>query len=75
MSQFIEAVNANGVKQRIPAEWLEEGHPFAAQFSLPPSAVPSAKWTVAALRDYATAHDIDLGDASSKADILAAIAR
>lgn len=37
MPKFVEAVNANGVKQLIPAEWLEPGSPFADQFKLPPS--------------------------------------
>lgn len=41
MSQFIEAVNKRGEKQRIPAAWLEEGSPFAKQFKLPPSAAAS----------------------------------
>lgn len=35
---FIEAVNSRGEKQRIPAHWLDEGSPFAADFKLPPSA-------------------------------------
>ncbi|WP_280201260.1 hypothetical protein [Nocardia cyriacigeorgica] len=34
---------------------------------------PSEAWTVADLRAYAELHDIDLGDATKKADILAAI--
>lgn len=38
MPKFIEAVNSRGEKQRIPAHWLDEGSPFAADFKLPPSA-------------------------------------
>ena len=38
MSKFVEAVNANGEKQFIPAAWLEEGHRFAGQFRKTPSA-------------------------------------
>lgn len=34
---------------------------------------PSDSWTVADLRAYAELHDIDLGDATKKADILKAI--
>ncbi|TLF72918.1 hypothetical protein [Nocardia cyriacigeorgica] len=34
---------------------------------------PSESWTVADLRAYAELHDIDLGDATKKADILEAI--
>lgn len=37
MPKFVEAVNANGVKQTIPADWLDVGSPFADQFKLPPS--------------------------------------
>lgn len=40
MSEFVEAVNKNGVKQTIPKHWLEDGGPFADQFRLPPSAKP-----------------------------------
>jgi hypothetical protein len=34
---------------------------------------PSEAWTVAQLKAYADEHSIDLGDATKKADILAAI--
>ena len=34
---------------------------------------PSDSWTVADLRAYAELHDIDLGDATKKADILKAV--
>ncbi|MEV4155416.1 hypothetical protein AB0J48_20535 [Nocardia salmonicida] len=34
---------------------------------------PSDAWTVPRLQEYATAKEIDLGDATKKADILAAI--
>ena len=36
---FVEAVNRNGVKQVIPAAYLEPGSPFANDFRLPPSTV------------------------------------
>lgn len=36
-------------------------------------AFPSESWTVKRLREYATAHDIDLGGASVKSDILNAV--
>ncbi|MBF6315043.1 hypothetical protein [Nocardia farcinica] len=38
------------------------------------SGEPSEAWTIAQLQAYADARDIDLGDATKKADILAAIA-
>lgn len=36
-------------------------------------ATPDASWTVADLRDYAKANNVDLDGATAKADILAAI--
>lgn len=36
---------------------------------------PSESWTVADLKAYAELHDIDLGEATKKADILAVIAQ
>lgn len=38
-----------------------------------PATEPSDAWTVPRLQEYATAKKIDLGDATKKADILAAI--
>jgi len=38
------------------------------------SGEPSEAWTIAQLQAFADARDIDLGDATKKADILAAIA-
>lgn len=38
-----------------------------------PEQVPNDDWTVPHLREYAKAHDIDLGGATKKADILKAI--
>ncbi|WP_101466753.1 hypothetical protein [Nocardia fluminea] len=38
-----------------------------------PEAEPSDAWTVPRLQEYAAAKQIDLGDATKKADILAAI--
>lgn len=48
MTKFVDAVNSNGVKQSIPADWLDPACPFAAQFRLAPSARD-------ALEDSATA--------------------
>lgn len=78
---FVERVNANGTKQMIPAAWTQEGHPFASQFRLAPSARqraertpdPSDNWTVPQLRDYAEQAHIDLAGATTKADIVSAI--
>lgn len=78
---FVEAVNANGAKQLVPGAWLAEGHPFAAQFRLTPSArqraerttEPSDSWTVAQLRDFADQAHIDLTGITTKADVLSAI--
>ena len=36
-------------------------------------AVPDASWTAAAIRKYAVDHSVDLGEASTKADMLAVI--
>ena len=41
MTEFVIAVNRNGVKQRVPAAWLEPGSPFRDDFRLPPSARPT----------------------------------
>lgn len=38
-----------------------------------PDAEPSDAWTIPRLQEYAAAKEIDLGDATKKADILAAI--
>lgn len=42
MSDFVDVVNKNGVKQTVPAAWLEADSPFADQFKLPPSAKDEA---------------------------------
>ncbi len=42
MPEFVEAVNANGEKQTIPADWLD--HPVLGQgFRLPPSVKSEGK--------------------------------
>jgi hypothetical protein len=41
------------------------------QQSAPP--VPTDEWKNAEIREWADAHDVDLGDATKKADMLAAI--
>ena len=80
MNGFVTAYAATtGVKQRIPAGWLD--HPvFGKQFRRTPAdrdailaAGPSDAWTVAELTDYATKTGIDLAGATRKADILSAI--
>lgn len=78
---FVERVNANGTKQMIPEAWTQEGHPFASQWRLAPSArqraerttEPSDNWTVPQLRDYADRAAIDLAGATTKAEIVSAI--
>ena len=37
-------------------------------------ATPTSDWKNAEIKDWAAAHEIDLGDATTKADMLAAIA-
>lgn len=77
MPTFVTAVNRNGVKQRIPIAWLDEGSPFADDFALPPSVregTPAAWWKVADLRAWAEAHRVNIDGAETKADMLAIIA-
>ena len=76
MTGFVTAINRRGEKQRIPADWLDERSPFAKDFRLPPSqrtGEPSADWTKNDLLAHAARHHIDVGDATTKADILQAI--
>ncbi|WP_280389307.1 Ish1 domain-containing protein [Nocardia wallacei] len=54
-----------------PGVWAEE--PEAATSTEAPAGDPSESWTVAELKAYADEHGIDLGEATKKADILAAI--
>lgn len=67
-------VKATGIKQDIPTVWLDDPH-MMEPFALLPSdkATPSDKWTKEQLLAHATSHGVDLGEATSKADILAAI--
>lgn len=39
-----------------------------------PEPTPTSDWKNPAIKDWAQAHDVDLGDATTKADMLAAIA-
>lgn len=57
------------------AEGMVGDHLLAAPTPAPTPAVsvPDESWTVADLRDYAKAHEVDLHGATSKADILDAI--
>ena len=81
MSKFVDAVNKNGEKQRVPRSWLEDGHPFAGDFRLTASQrqreerteTPSENWTVPQLREHAERVGIDLTGATTKADVLSAI--
>ena len=54
-----QTVNANGE----PIEWAGDG----------PTTTSVADMTLAELQDYAAAREIDLGDATKKADVRAAI--
>lgn len=82
MTKFVTAYSrSTGQKQRIPESWLDHevlGKDFrrtpsdeARQQALADG--PSDVWTVAELADYAAQHDIALGGATRKADILAAV--
>lgn len=58
----------------------EQGKPApkVSASSAPPepvveAVVPDASWTAAAIRKYAVEHSVDLGEATTKADMLAAI--
>lgn len=82
---FVTAVSTTtGRKQRIPEHFLT--HPgFKGKWKLPPSAGEGAKdalpegeptedWTRLQLDKYAADHGIDVTGASTKADVLTAIA-
>lgn len=51
------------------------GHAQYADADAPdaPDGAPNTSWTVVQLKAHADEHDIDLGEATKKADILAAI--
>lgn len=80
-SKFIRARNSNGVIQRVPRRWLEDGSPFAGDFTLTPSVKqaeerssdPDETWTLRQLRDHAEQAHVDLAGATTKADVLSAI--
>lgn len=81
MSRFALAYDTRtGRKQRVPKHWF--GHPVLGAHIRPvpsagaefdPSSEPSDRWTVAQLKEYAAAHDVDVDGVSRKADLLAAI--
>ena len=83
MSDFTHARNSRGEIQRVPRRWLDDGHPFAGQFTQTPSAKqeeerssdPDESWTVPQLRDHAKRVGIDLTGTTTKADTLSAIGR
>ncbi|MDO5502147.1 MAG: hypothetical protein Q4G67_03125 [Actinomycetia bacterium] len=53
-------------------EWAEVGQHLLGDEAA--GDAPSESWTVAQLRAYADEHDVDLGEATRKADILDALA-
>lgn len=81
MPKFVTAYDTtNGAEHLVPERWLD--HPVLGQSFRktplpnavdPDSDTPTKEWTVAQLEGYAGKRGIDLGGASKKADILAAI--
>lgn len=57
----------------IPADVTVGDHLLAVSTQSFPLGDPSEEWKVSELRAWAEAHDVDLDDATKKADILAAI--
>lgn len=82
MPNFVEvAAVTTGKKQRVPEHWLD--HPtIGPKFKTLPSQKqeaertpePSENWTVKQLREHAEVTGVDLTGATTKADILAALA-
>ncbi|HEY9415448.1 MAG TPA: hypothetical protein VIQ30_11865 [Pseudonocardia sp.] len=62
-----------GPDDEVPAELAKLITNPAAWQAEQDDDAPSLSWTVPDLRAYAELHDIDLGDATKKADILKAI--
>jgi hypothetical protein len=68
---------STGARQTIPKHWLD--HPvLGQQFTLDDPAAaaaekPSTSWNNDRITDYAAKHEINLGDATTKAEMLAAI--
>lgn len=61
------------IKRLLEGEFIESDGVEDEADSLP-DGDPSDEWTVKQLRAYAKAFDVDLGKATSKPDILAALA-
>ncbi|PQO47379.1 hypothetical protein [Blastopirellula marina] len=57
------------VDERAGKVLIDKG--YAAKFEAPKEDAPNDKWTVAALTKYAEDNGIDLGEAKTKAEILA----
>jgi hypothetical protein len=57
---------------QVPDAVLDAFH-GAADTEVAASTSPTSDWKNADIRDWADAHDVDLGDATTKADMLAAI--
>lgn len=63
-------IPAAEVKRLVEGGFLSQGQPEEPPY---PSGDPAESWKVEELRRFADERSIDLGDASKKADILAAI--
>lgn len=80
-SLFTHARNSHGVIQRIPRAWLEDGSPFASQFTVTPSIrqreerseTPDETWTQKQLRAEAERVGADLSGLTTKAEFASAI--
>lgn len=57
-----------------PAVWAEPAAETETADQMVPEGDPSDAWTVAQLKAYAAANGVGVGEATKKADILAAIA-
>lgn len=75
--QFITAYSvATGRKHDVPEEWLDHpilGRDFRRTPSDSPAGNPFDAWTIDQLREYAATNGIDLGGATRKAELVAAI--
>jgi hypothetical protein len=82
----LDAADAAGVAQSevravkegylVPGAVLEafHGESTGAKPADEPDPTPTSDWKNAEIKDWAAAHDVDLGDATTKADMLDAIA-
>lgn len=77
---FVDAFSTTtGRPHRVPEHFIDDPILGRDLTLTPPDnaqldeAPPTEKWTIAQLTEYAAAHDIDLGGATVKADILTAV--